>query len=324
MDSIETYVSSLPPQRADLFRTLTARASTLAADLPDIQDFVFVPGHAHPTWEDGQNVLWRAVQQMMLVSPAGDDELPVIWVGYDVASRFTNKREAQGFLVTDRRLIAKDSVDLVFGKGEARQYPLYVGPNGVAGTAGAIASTAIGDYDWDTAGSLVDEEDAEWFSQLLVAVITMTLETLGSTGEEVAHAPATAGDVRGRVSELGLTGAVKYPDDPKQAKHFAKFAKKMPLDAGERILACFSASTLAGPYGLMLTDRHLRSRDLGEGPVVTPRSEVDAGAVHADPENGSRIIAAPGTVHHLPGHLGEREAGAVVTLIKEWAEGRVD
>lgn len=317
------YASSLSPQRAAVFAMLTAQAAELAAQKPDIQDFVFVPGHKHPTWDDSAGVLWRAVEQMMLVSPAEEDELPVIWVGYDVASRFNNRREAQGFLVTDRRLIVKDSVDLVFGRGEARQYPLYVGPDGIAGSASAIASAAIDSYDWDSAGSLVDEEDAEWFSQLLVAAITLTLRTLESTGAAIAGAPATASDIRGRVKELGLSAAVKYADDKKHAKHFAKFAKKMPLDAGEQILACFSASTLAGPYGLMLTDRHLRSRDLGEDPVSTPRSHIEAEAVRVNPENRSQIIAAIGEVHDFPSHLSEREALALVTLIREWAENRV-
>lgn len=323
MESLEAYVSSLAPQRVSLFTLLTARAAERAAERPDIQDFVFVPSHPHPTWTDSQAVLWRAVEQMMLVSPAGDDELPIMWVGYDVASRFTSKREAQGFLLTDRRLLVKDTVDLVFGKGEVRQHPLYVGPNGIAGAAGAIVSTAVDGYDWDSAGSLVDEEDAEWFSQLLVSAVTMTLETLAGTGAEISGAPETATDVRGRVVELGLSSVVKYADDPKHAKHFAKFAKKMPLESGEQILACFSASTLAGPYGLLLTDRHLRSRALGEEPVTTPRSEIEPSSVRLSPENSDQIVVASGSVHEFPSHLGEREAGALVTLIQAWADGRI-
>ena len=323
VDSMEMYVSSLPPQRAAVFARLAAGASELAAQKPDIRDFVFVPGYAHPTWDDGQSVLWRAIEQMMLGSPAGDDELPVIWVGYDVATRFTNKREAQGFLVTDRRLIVKDDVDLVFSKGEARQYPLAVATTGVADTARTITSEAIDGYDWNGAGSLVDEEDVEWFRELLVAAITMTLDAVANTGTPIAAAPTTASDIRGRVKELGLSPAVKYADDKTHAKHFAKFAKKMPLDADEQILACFSASTLAGPYGLMLTDRRLRSRDLGEAPVTTPRSAIEPAAVRVNPANGSQILVAPGEVHDVPSHLSAREVGALVTLIQDWADGRV-
>ncbi|WP_146064570.1 hypothetical protein [Microbacterium azadirachtae] len=323
VDSIDMYVSSLPPQRAAVFAQLAAGASELAAQKPDIQDFVFVPGHAHPTWDDGQSVLWRAIEQMMLASPAGDDELPVIWVGYDVATRFTNKREAQGFLVTDRRLIVKDDVDLVFSKGEARQYPFAAGVADAADAARAIASQGIDGYDWNGAGSLVDEEDVEWFRELLVAAITMTLEAGTNADTPLVAALTTASDIRGRVKELGLSPAVKYADDKTHAKHFAKFAKKMPLDAGEEILACFSASTLAGPYGLVLTDRRLRSRDLGEAPVTTPRSVIEPAAVRVNPANGSQILVAPGDAHDVPSHLSAREVSALVTLIQEWAGGRV-
>jgi hypothetical protein len=244
-------------------------------------------------------------------------------VGYDVATRFTNKREAQGFLVTDRRLIVKDDVDLVFSKGEARHHLFPGGPTDAVDTALAIASEAIDSYDWNGAGSLVDEEDVEWFRELLVAGIAMTLEAAPKAGAVGVAAPAPTGDIRARVKELGLSPAVKYADDKAHAKHFAKFAKKMPLDAGEQILACFSASTLAGPYGLMLTDRRLRSRDLGEAPVTTPRSAVEPAAVRVNPANASQILVAPGDAHDVPSHLSAREVSALVTLIQEWAGGRL-
>lgn len=323
--TLERYALSLTPPRRDLLTLLTARASGLAAEQIDIQNFVFVPGHEHPTWEDSDAVLWRAVEQMMLVSPAGDDELPIIWIGYDVATRFTSKRESQGFLVTDRRLIVKDTVDLVYSKGEERRYPLYVGPTGIAGSASTIASAAIESYDWEGAASLVDVEDAEWFSQLLVSAITMTLETLTSTGAEVTdEPPPSSSDIRGRVKELGLGSAVKYFDDKKHAKHFSKFAKKMPLDEGEQVLASFSDGTLAGVYGLMITDRNVRSRDLMEEPVCTLRSQVDAAAVRVSPESMYKIIVAAGEVHDVPSRLSENETTALVTLIREWADLQIN
>lgn len=322
--SLDLYLSSLPQQRRDLFDLLTAQASVLAAKRPDIQDFLFVPGVPHPSWEDSASVLWRAIEQMMLVAPAGSDELPVMWIGYDVATRLTNKRDAQGFLITDRRVVVKDSTDLIFGKAEERQYPLYVGPHGIAGSSSAITSAAIDSYDWQGAGSLVDQEDAEWFSQTLISVITMTLETLGSTGVEVAEEPVTASDIRGRVKELGLGSDVKYADDKKQVKHFAKFAKKMPLDPGEQILASFSDSTLAGVYGLMLTDQHVRSRDLMEDPVCTSRNRVSSSEVRVSPENAHKIIVAAGEVHDVPSHMREHEVAALATLIREWADARIN
>ena len=322
--SLDLYLASLPQQRRDVFDLLTAKASILAAKRSDIQDFLFVPGVAHPTWEDSANVVWRAIEQLMLVTPAGSDELPIMWIGYDVATRLTNKRDAQGFLITDRRVVVKDSTDLIFGKAEERQYPLYAGPHGIAGSASTIASAAIDSYDWRGAGSLVDEEDAEWFSQTLISVITMTLETLNSTGAELAAAPATASDLRGRVRELGLGSDVKYADDKKQAKHFIKFAKKMPLDPGEQTLASFSDSTLAGVYGLMLTDRNLRSRDLMEDPVCTPKDRVEPAEIRVSPENAHKIIVAAGEVHDVPSHMREHEVAALVTLIREWADSQIN
>lgn len=322
--NLETYVAGLSPQRRALFALLTARASLLAAEYPNIQEFVFVAGYKHPTWDGGDAALWRAIEQLMLVAPAGGDELPIMWIGYDSTRRLSDRRESQGFLVTDQRLIVKDTVDLVFSKGEERQYPLYVGPNGIAGSAAAIASAAIDRYDWDDAGSLVDAEDAEWCSHLLVSVITSILETLTTTGADLADAPVTATEIRDRVKELGLGAGVKYVDDIKQAKHFARFAKKMPLDEGEHVLASFSESTLAGVYGIMLTDRYLRSRDLMEEPTVTPRTHIDPAAVRISPENKHKLIVAAGEVHDIPSSMGEKETTALVTLIQEWAATKIN
>lgn len=57
----------------------------------------------------------------------------------------------------------------------------------------------------------------------------------------------------------------------KYAKHFPKFARDVPPDAGDQILASFSTGPLAGLYGLMFTDCNLRSRDFLQELVFDPR-----------------------------------------------------
>lgn len=299
---------------------------SLADGAPDLSEFVFVPGQPHPDWEDAAEVIWQAVEQLMLPNPASPDELPILWVGYHVADRLTKKREAQGFLLTDRRLVVKDSVDLIFSKGVERQYALQGSSTGAA--ADLIASV-MNDYDWDTAGDLVDQEDAEWIEELLAAAVAGTREVLGEpentdAGSPVAPATTVAGDLRRRVAELGLAADVKYPDDDKQAKHFTKLAKVIPLDPGEQILAAFSGGTLFGVYGLLLTDANLRSRDLGEPAVCTPRAVVDASSVQLSDGDVHKVIAAPGQVHDIPTHLSEKASAALITLIREWAQGRIN
>ena len=82
-----------------------------------------MPGQQHPVYSDSQEVLWLALEQLMFVDAPEAVELPLAWFEYHIQSRFSGNREAQGFLLTDRRLIVKDGCDGVFGKAAARSYP---------------------------------------------------------------------------------------------------------------------------------------------------------------------------------------------------------
>ena len=321
--TLDDYRAALAPEQRARHDALLGAVATRAASAPRVHSLLFVPGRRHPEFADSETVLWRAIQQLMMTEQAAEGELPLAWIGYDVASRFSGKREAQGFLITDRRLIVKDQVDGVFGTAEPRQYPLFVNQAGVAGSAAELAETATASYDWEFPKKLLDAGTAQSMSQLLGELLVAVLETLGRLGTALAPAPATAAGLRGRVNELGLGDAAKYPDDAKQAKHFVKIAKKFPLESGERILLALTGATLAGVYGLLLTDRGVRSKDLGKDPVFTATTGIDVAGVRISAENAHQLILAPGEVHELPATLDERGAAAVATLMREWAEGRL-
>ncbi|BAJ74992.1 coenzyme F390 synthetase [Microbacterium testaceum StLB037] len=316
--SLDAYLNGHSPERRELFAELVTMAAGLADHAEDVSPLVFVPGRPHPEWEDADEVLWMAVEQLMLPNPAAPDELPVLWVGYHVQDRLTRKREAQGFLLTSHRLVAKDTVDLVFTKGTERQYPLYE-----ARTA-SLASTATEEYDWDGTAALLGDARPDAIEQLLAEAIASTVHILESRGETLPVEPAPTTNLRERVAELDLAGIVKYEDDAKHAKHFAKLFRKVSLDPGERVLASFSDATLFGPYGLVLTDRNLRSRDLGEDAISTPRADIDPSAVRVSPDKAHQLAVGPGRPHDVPTFLDEKQVGALVTLVREWAAGRID
>ena len=322
-DTLDGYLASLAAERRAVHAALVGAVALRASASPREHDFLFVPGQRHPRFEDSEEVFWHAVQQLMLAEPAGHDEIPVAWIGYDVANRFSGRREAQGFLLTDRRVVVKDQVDGIFGTAAPRQFPLFVGQGGIAGSAAEIAGNAIASYDWGAARSLVDESTARRLGLLLAELLVAALETLARLRVEFAPAPETAADLRGRVRELGLSEAAKLPDDPRHAKHFAKLQKKLPLGPGERVLVAFTGSTLAGVYGLLLTDLGVRSKDLGEYPVFTPFAELVADAVRIDDDSEHRLLVAPGAAHELPSTLSASQAAALATLVREWSEGKV-
>ena len=323
-DSLPQYLDSLPEERRGLFDSLVAAVSARIEDAPRIHAFLFVPQRPHPHFEDADAAFWEAVTQMMLAEPAGADELPVAWIGYHVANRFTNSRQAQGFLVTDRRLLVQDQVSGMFGASLPRQHPLFVGPAGVAASAAEIAESATAAYDWEFAGKLVDGATAQHLATVLAETLTAVLETLSRLGQarEAVAAPKAA-DLGGRLRDLNLAGVGKSPTDPKHAKHFAKLAKKLPVDPGERILVAFTDATLMGVYGLVLTDRGVRSRDLGEAPVFTPRERIDPAAIRVDPDGAHRLLLGAGEAHDVATSLSETQMRAVGTLLAEWAAGEI-
>ena len=321
--SLSAYLDALPGDRRSIHSTLSAALRQRLAPGPALDGLVFIPGEPRPVHSDHEEVFWQATEQLMLSTPSGEDELPLAWLGYHVKSRFSGRREAQGFLITDRRLVVKDDVDGIFGKALPRQYPLFTGPGGAAASAAETTAAATESYNWEYASGLLDDDRTAGLSRLLADALHTVLELSPSLGAALPQEPVTATDLRGRVQELGLGDVVKYDDDPQQAKHFAKAAKKLPLQPGERLLAAFTSATLMGVYGLLITDRRLLSRDLGEEPVSTDRAAIDPDGLRLSPDNDRQIIAAPGAVHQLPEGLSPEQRQALVTLLREYAEGRV-
>ena len=135
-----------------------------------------------------------------------------------------------------------------------------------------------------------------------------------------SSAPRQVIPIRGRLPKGAM---VKYPEDPKQRKHFAKLAKKIQLEDNEKTLATFTDATFLGVYGLILTSRAVRSRDLGEDPVLTPWESVEPMNVAPNAANGKQLMVAPGAVHELPQSLTLLQVEAVADLVREFAAGSV-
>ena len=190
-------------------------------------------------------------------------------------------------------------------------------------TASVKSAKATDSYSWEFRKGLVNEG---MFSALTIRVgtsVAVVLETLHERGAPIGQEPKTAGDLRGRIAELGLNATVKFPEDPKYPKNFAKLAKMIQLDVNETILATFTEAIFMGVYGLVLTSRSVRSRDLGEDPVLTPWESVEPTNVALNAENGKQLVVAPGVVHELPQSLTLQQAEAVADLVREFATGSV-
>ncbi|MDO5744409.1 MAG: hypothetical protein Q4P23_08065 [Micrococcaceae bacterium] len=200
----------------------------------------------------------------------------------------------------------KDDCDGVFGKAAARSYPLYLGTDGPRETAAVISAKATGSYSWAFAKGLVSEDISSALAGRVGTSVAVVLEILHEHGAPLGHEPKVAGDLRGRIAELGLSAVVKYPEDPKQRRHFAKLAQKIQLEDNETILATFTEATF-----------------MGEDPVLTPWESVEPTNVAPNAANCKQLVVAAGAVHELPPSLTFQQLEAVAHLVREFAAGSV-
>lgn len=319
----ETFIAHLPKPRQEIYRKLIEQAGRCADENPRAQEYVFVPGRIHPTWDDSEAVFWRAVGSLAPEVLGGTDELPIIVIGYDLMNRFSGRREPQGFLVTDRRLISSADISIFKQEEKTRQYPLFVGPAGIAVSAATITQNAISNYDWDFAESLIDKETVQWISLVLAQSLVVIMEIVQETGSALPSEIETAKDLRGRLSELGLLSIANFPDNPKRKKHFAKLGKKIPFGIDEEIILSFTDSTLAGPYGIVLTNKNMWSKDLWEEPVSTPIEKIEPDQVRISLDDDAQIIVAAGQVHTIPAYIDATQKDSLVTFVREWAAGKL-
>jgi len=238
-----------------------------------------------------------------------------LFIGADAQNRFTKKRESLGFLLTDRAILVMNVRSIFSSTNDALVFPL---------TDPSAAANASAAFDWDFWTARFRREGAD--PAQMRAELTHVLADAASivnSAMAVSSVPIpvrqTAADISGRLRELGLVPHVKLGTDPKQAKHLAKLSAKAGVPSGERIVVAISDATFAGPYGTVITDSHVCSRDLMEDPVPpTPRTAVDPANIVVSKDV---LTLGPGQVHTLPNNLDESAQKSLEIFLKELFSG---
>lgn len=274
-NELSDYLETLSPARLTLFAHLAATVSAVGVPT-SINSFVFLPNQiGHPEFADADVVFWKAVEQLYLPHAASDGELPVLYWGfhsYDLLAR----RSSNGILITDRTLYLMD-----VGNSSAQLALSTFDVSSIQADAHALAigSSRIG-LD-QIARLLMPSSPADSAAYLRDVIGTLQRE-LGASSSGVADTAAEAGDTGHtdkdvdqlvRASRLGEDFLL--PSRPKDAKKLAKLSAKWQLPADESVRTSLSSATLAGIYGLAITDRALYSRDLMEPLDRTALSDID-------------------------------------------------
>lgn len=264
--NLPDYLDGLTPARRDLFQRLRQEVS--AVETPEaISPLVFRAGHTdHPDFDDADAVFWKAVEQLYLRAAASDGELPILFWGFHTLD-LLGRRHSKGVLVTDRALYVEGVDDLdatpfglaSLGTSEVR----------IEGTALRVGDASV---DLSPADRQLAPEHRATAARYLSAVVDTVRGTVAVTDPPV-EAPASVEDL---VRASRISDDFSLPSRPKQAKHLAKLAAKWRIPASEQVVVSLSSATLAGIYGLAITDTALYSRDLMEDVDRTPLDEITA------------------------------------------------
>jgi hypothetical protein len=164
----------------------------------------------------------------------------------------------------------------------------------------------------------------ETLGATLALALDRAASAIGALHEEARqNAKADGGPVTldRRIVELGLGEYIKFGTDKRYAKHHKKFAAKLGMEAGEEVAFSFSDSTFAGIYGLVVTDRAIRSRDLMEDPASQPLpAETGEMIVNSDDYT---IAIGDGPVHHIGEFVPKRLLPSVADLLTEYINGKI-
>jgi hypothetical protein len=329
-----------------LSETMTTAVSPLK---PLFGLFAFTAYDEDHPWSDNSGVFfwaWSDMVEKNYLDNAG--EMPLLFIGFRIENRFQYARESWGLFATDKALYVSVSL---WGDEAPRRYAYPETEAVPAGWASAFASVAVTDMDPEGIKQIAklsndppqfDEDDnpkkwnfdmstlnAEDVVSLIRAELTLALDTyIGLRGhmlkskDEAARSWRREAEPVGlnrRVVELGLGEYIKFGTDVKQAKHFKKFADKLGMDSSEKIIFTFSDSTFAGIYGLAVTNRAIRSRDLMEEPVRQPIAPAEI----TFNEEEHTLTIGNGPIHHVGEFLPNRLMPALVTLLTEYLDGKI-
>ena len=260
------------------------------------QNVLFLNGKSakHPVWDDADEVFAKAVEQILDKSlglqkgvdysktPKFYDARPLAFIG--VHAQMIG-RKSIGFLLTSRHLLVKFDASAVNVDEVAAAFRL-----------GKYLQNELETLAWQELERCEFEIDGEVKSAMkkaLKAVLNAIFE------DGVQNDEAKISD---KLLELGLGEALKTPLDETKplSKSLSVFKPVSPM------LHSLDRSLLGKPYGVILDERGLISRDLMEEPVFSSWDEiVDASITVKDGEEDVIIIGEK--EHKIPFELKEKK-----------------
>ncbi|WP_265459789.1 hypothetical protein [Enterococcus sp. HY326] len=280
------------------------KIATHFGDYPEeIAQFIFPAFFAPDVWEDAHKVYKKVVEQIAFL----DGELPIMFVGGRSQNKITRKNQAIGFFLTDYTLYVLEPS--VFSDTLPQKFAY----NSSINEANQTVNEAINAFDWDFLEPILPENGKEVLSHFIWESIVdiLTLKKDFNIEHVVMEKSTT---LAGRIIDLGLMddSCVKLGEDVKHQKHFKKIHKKFGIPDDESICFAVTDSTLAGVYGLVVTEENIYSKDLMEKTEKTELKELSSTYPSTVIESSIRL--GDTIVHTLPKYTANKEAVKIILV----------
>lgn len=253
---------------------------------------------------------------MLSRKPLAENEVPLLFVGYHVATRLTGSRFAQGFLLSDQAVYIQDDFSVI---SEAPLPLAHALPQNAADAAPFVVSM-VQRYphmkDWAELGGTLQQLMAEQVGALLLAAVQTVLAYHAQHGsqQQLVSKPIALAEF---IASHGLDGSLLLGSNAAAAKKLGKVAAKFQIPAGEAItLALADFPFLGGPYGLALTAQALYTRDVMESPQRLALADVDSRTLRYS-DDGKEMRVNNKAPLFFPNHIKTSVRDDLLELLKQ-------
>ncbi|MGX2946949.1 hypothetical protein [Enterococcus alishanensis] len=274
----------------------------------DIRQFIFSAFFSPDIWEDAPKVYEETVTSISFL----DDEIPLIFLGGRSQNKITRKNQPVGFFVTDHTIYVLEAS--MFSDTLPKKIPYDFSIE----EATKAINKAINSFDWDYLQPILPINGKEELKQLILESVTDILTLKKDLNIEHLEVKKS-NNLKGRLIDLGLMNdsCIKIGDYDKYKKHFKKIHKKFIIPDSERIQFAVTDSTLAGPYGMVITECNVYSKDLMEKPDNTKRTDIPNNYPVTIIESSIRL--GDNIIHILPSSIDDKDKlkQIIVELLNE-------
>lgn len=317
--SFTDYLGTLPQEQAQHGDALRSQVrQQVQPSGAELSPFLFLPDQVdHPEHEDAAQVFAQAVEQMYLPRPLVNDEIPLLFLGYHAMNRFSGKRTAQGFLLTDQAIYVQDDFTVLSAAPPpARGLALPARIDEMQSFVSELLASYKAWKDWADLAQCPESALSARCGASLESVIGTVIDYHAQHGS-LRQAPARQWKLAELVAEHDAGDALLDPLNPKLSKKLGKVIGKFQIPADEALqFALVDFPLFGGPYGLALTSKALYGKDLMESPLRIALAQVDASTLQIS-EKGDRLSTGANPPLALPSYADAALREPFLGLLKQ-------